>query len=179
MAGLFTRAAVDKIESNAELTPEQRTEQIFALFGRALDEGYISRTAAQQAQETAINQAKQAWEKDQPKPNVLESEEYKKLQGEFDGYKAKQSARNSDDFKEVKPKFFDRVYDLIDRADGAKPVAEQLAALKKDYEEYFTAAEQPTPKPTFGAKTQGEMPKGDEGAIAGFSNAWGFVPKKT
>ena len=178
MAGLFTRAAIDKIESNADLTPEQRTEQIFSLFGRALDEGYVSKTAATQAQEAAISKAKEEWEKAQPKPNVLESEEYKKLQGEFDGYKAKQTARTSDDFKEVKPKFFERVYDLIDRSEGAKPVTEQLAELKKNYEEYFTPAEQPTPKPQFGAKPAGSIPTGEEGAVAGFTSAWGFTPKK-
>lgn len=178
MAGLFTRAAVDKIESDADLTPEQRTEQIFALFGRALDEGYISKTAAQQAQETAINQAKEAWQKEQKAPNPVESPEYKKLESDFAGYRAKQDARTSEDFKEVKPKFFDRVYDLIDRADGAKPVAEQLAELKKSYEEYFTPAES-TPKPQFGAKQAGSMPTGNEGAVAAFQSAWGYSPKKT
>lgn len=178
MAGLFTRAAVDKIESNADLTPEQRTEQIFALFGRALDEGYISKTAAQQAQEIAITTAKQAWEKEKTPINVLETDEYKKLQGDFDSYKAKQAARTSEEYKEVKPKFFDRVYDLVDRADGAKPVTEQLAELKKNYEEYFTPAEQPTPKPQFGAKPAGSIPTGEEGAVAGFTSAWGFTPKK-
>ena len=43
MAGIFTRSALDKIMSNAELTPEQRTEQVFSLYGRALDEGYVSK----------------------------------------------------------------------------------------------------------------------------------------
>ena len=110
---------------------------------------------------------------------MLESEEYKKLLGEFDGYKAKQTARNSAEFAGIKPKFFDRVYELIDRADGAKPVTEQLADLKKDYEEYFNPAD-PTPnKPQFGAKPEGSMPKGEEGAVAAFTNAWGFSPKKT
>ena len=111
---------------------------------------------------------------------MLETEEYKKLQGEYEGFKTKTNARNSDDFKEVKPKFFDRVYDLIDRADGAKPVTEQLAAMKKEYEEYFLApqAETPAQKPQFGAKPEGSMPKGEEGAVAAFTNAWGFAPRK-
>lgn len=178
MAGIFTRTELAKILNNAELTPEERTDQIFSLYGRALDDGYVTKKAAETAQNAAIETARSEWEKNQPKPNVLESEEYKKLQGEFDGYKAKQTARNSEEFKEVKGKFFDRVYDLIDRADGAKPVSEQLAALKKDYEEYFTAAD-PTPnKPQFGAKPEGTMPKGEEGAVAAFQNAWGFPTKK-
>lgn len=178
MAGIFTRTEIAKIMSNADLTPEERTDQIFSLYGRSLDDGYVTKKAAEAAQKAAIDTAKAEWEKNVPKVNVLETEEYKKLQGEFDGYKSKMTARTSEDFREVKPKFFDRVYDLIDRSDGAKSVTEQLADLKKDYEEYFTAAEQPTPKPQFGAPTKGEMPKGDEGAVAAFSNAWGFVPKK-
>ena len=182
MAGLFTRAAVDKIESNADLTPEQRTEQIFALFGRALDEGYISKTAAQQAQESAINNAKEAWSKEQKPIDIKSAPEYIELQNQFDGYRTKQTARTSAEYAEVKPKFFDRVYDLIDRADGAKPVTEQLADLKKEYEEYFVVPEKaadPAPKfPQFGAKPEGAMPKGEEGAVAAFTNAWGFSPKK-
>ena len=183
MAGIFTRKELSKILGNDELTPEERIDQIYSLYGRSIDDGYVTKGAAQAAQDAAIKTAQEAWEKDQPKPNVLESEEYKKLQGEFEGYKTKQTARNSDDFKEVKPKFFDRVYDLINHADGAKPVTEQLAALKKDYEEYFISeqkAADPAPKfPQFGAKPEGSMPKGDEGAIAGFTNAWGFTPKKS
>ena len=178
MAGIFTRTEIAKILNNGDLTPEERTDQIFSLYGRALDDGYVTKKAAEAAQQAAIKTAQEAWEKDQPKPNVLESEEYKKLQGEYEGYKAKQNARSSDDFKDIKPKFFDRVYDLIDRADGAKPVSEQLAELRKDYEEYFTAAEPPAQnKPQFGAKPEGSMPKGDEGAIAAFTNAWGFNKK--
>ena len=178
MAGIFTRTEIAKIMANADLTPEERTDQIFSLYGRSLDDGYVTKKAAEAAQKAAIDTAKAEWEKNVPKVNVLETEEYKKLQGEYEGFKAKSTARNSEDFKEVKPKFFDRVYDLIDRADGAKPVTEQLAEMKKEYEEYFIAAEQPTPKPQFGAPTKGEMPKGDEGAVAAFSKAWGFAPQK-
>ncbi len=178
MAGIFTRKEISKILGNDELTPEERTDQIFSLYGRALDDGYVTRNAAEAAQNAAIENARKDWEKTQPKVNVLETPEYKELQGQFEGYKAKQTARNSEEFKEVKSKFFDRVYDLIDRADGAKPVTEQLAALKKDYEEYFNAADPAPNKPQFGAKPEGTMPKGDEGSVAAFRNAFGFEPKK-
>ena len=178
MAGIFTRKEISKILGNEDLTPEERADQIFSLYGRALDDGYVTRNAAEAAQNAAIESARKEWEKNQPKVNVLETPEYKELQGKFEGYKAKQTARNSDDFKDIKPKFFDRVYDLIDRADGAKPVAEQLAELKKEYEEYFNPADPTPPKPQFGAKPEGAMPKGEEGAVAAFSDAWGFVPKK-
>jgi hypothetical protein len=178
MAGIFTRKAITQILNDENLTPEERADQLFSLYGRSLDDGYVTKSAAQAAQNAAIESARETWAKEQPKPNVKESEEYKALLGEYDGYKAKQTARNSDDFKDVKPKFFDRVYDLIDRADGAKPVQEQLADLRKDYEEYFIAqqAEPPAPKqlPQFGAKPEGSMPKGEEGAVAAFTNAWHF-----
>ena len=179
MAGIFTRPEVAKILNNADLTPEERADQIFSLYGRALDDGYVTKKAAETAQNAAIDSARKEWEKNIPKVNVLETEEYKKLQGEFDGYKAKQTARNSEEFKEVKPKFFDTVYDRIDRADGAKPVTEQLADMRKEYEEYFIAQTPPAPKlPQFGAKPEGAMPKGEEGAVAAFSKAWGFTPNK-
>ena len=179
MAGIFTRKEVAKILNDENLTPEERTDAVFSLYGRALDDGYITKGAAEAAQKAAVDTARETWVKEQPKVNVKDSEEYKALQGEFEGYKTKQTARTSEDFKDVKPKFFDRVYDLIDRADGAKPVTEQLAELKKDYEEYFTVQAYPAPnKPQFGAKPEGTMPKGEEGAVAAFTNAWGFTPKK-
>ena len=178
MAGIFTRKEVSKILSDENLTPEERADSIFSLYGRAIDDGYVTRGAAEAAQNAAVKTAQEAWEKDH-KPqeiNVKETEEYKSLLGEFEGFKVRQTARNSDEFKEVKPKFFDVVYDQIDRADGAKPVSEQLAEMRKEYEEYFTVpANNPAPKlPQFGAKPEGAMPKGEEGAVAAFTNAWGF-----
>jgi hypothetical protein len=179
MAGIFTRKAVAEIQNNSDYTPEERADAIFSLFGRAIDDGYVTKNAAQAAQDAAIKTAQDAWQKEQKPVNVKETPEYIELQNQFDGYKAKQSARTSADFADVKPKFYDRVYDLIDRADGAKPVSEQLADLRKEYEEYFTVPADPAPtRPQFGAKPEGSMPKGEEGAVAAFSNAWGFTPKK-
>lgn len=182
MAGIFTRPEILKILNDEGLTADERLDRIMSLRGRDIDESYVTKSAAKAAQDEAIAKAKGEWEKSLPKPNVLESEEYKALQGEFEGYKTRQTARNSEDFKEVKPKFFDTVYDRIDRADGAKPVNEQLAEMRKEYEEYFIAPQAsntPAPKlPQFGAKPEGTMPKGEEGAVAAFSKAWGFVPNK-
>ena len=180
MAGIFTRKEVAKILANDELTPEERTDQIFSLYGRALDDGYVNKGAAQAAQDAAITAAKDAWEKEQKPVNIKEAPEYIELQKQFDGYRAKQDARTSADYAGIKPKFFDRVYDLVDRADGAKPVTELLGDLPKEYEECFVAdkAETPAPKPQFGAKPEGGMPKGEEGAVAAFGNVWGFNPKK-
>ena len=177
MGNIMTRAAVSKIMADEGMTPEQRTEQIMSLYGRALDDGYVSKSAALTAQETALNNAKTEWEKNLPKYNAKETDEYKALETEFAAYKTMQSARTSEDFKDVKPKFFEQVYGMLNRTDGAKPVKDQLAEIRGNYEEYFTEQQAPQPKPTFGAPTQGSMPKGEEGAATAFSKAWGF-PKK-
>lgn len=177
MSNIFTRKAVSDIMSNEGLTPEQRTEQVFSLYGRALDDGYIAKTAAQQAQQTALENAKADWEKTQTTPDPKESDDYKKLQGDFDAYKAMQTARSSKEYEGVKPKFFETVYGMVDRSDGAKSVEEQLKGIRENYEEYFAA--QPTgPKPTISSPDEGSMPKGDEGAVEALKNAWGFTPAK-
>lgn len=179
MAGIFTRKSIAEIMSNDQLTPEERTDQVFSLYGRAIDDGFITKGAAAAAQASALEQAKADWEKNITKPDPKESDEYKALRGEYDAYKAMQTARTSKDFEGVKPKFFETVYGMIDRADGAKSVEEQLKGIRENYEEYFTAATAPAgQKPTFGAPTEGSMPKGDEGAVSGFAKAWGFVPDK-
>lgn len=177
MGNIFTREALNKIMANEGLTPEQRTEQVFGLYGRALDDGYIAKSAAQQAQETALANAKTEWEKSIKTPDPKESDDYKQLQGQFDAYKQMQTARSSKEFEGVKGKFFETVYGMVDRKDGAKPVEEQLKGIREQYEEYF---EQPAQqqKPAFGAPVQGSMPTGETGAVKGFADAWGFVPKK-
>lgn len=177
MSNIFTRKALNEIMSNEGLTPEQRTEQVFGLYGRALDDGYIAKTAAQQAQETALANAKTEWEKSITTPDPKESDAYKELQGQFDAYKQMQTARSSKEFEGVKGKFFETVYGMVDRKDGAKPVEEQLKGIREQYEEYF---EQPAQqqKPAFGAPVQGSMPTGETGAVKGFADAWGFAPKK-
>ena len=142
MAGIFTRPEVTKIVGDENLTPEERVDRIMSLRGRDLDDGYVTKSAAKAAQDSAIEQAKAEWEKNTPKPNIKESEEYKTLQSEFAGYRAMQEARGSDDYKDVKGKFFETVYGMIDRAETAKPVSEQIADIRKNYEEYFN------PQPT-------------------------------
>lgn len=182
MPGIFTRPAVSAIQNNPDLTPEERTNEIFSLFGRAMDDGYVTKKAAEIAQAAAIEAAKAEWEKGLQKPDPTQSQEYITLKGQFDEYKSKEAARNSDDFKGVKPKFFDEVYSRIDRAEGAKPIPEQIADMKKSFEEFFKPAENPTPQPVkfpqFGGQPAGGMPSGAEGATAAFTGAWGFNPKK-
>ena len=141
MSNIFTRKALNDIMNNEGLTPEQRTEQVFVLYGRALDDGYIAKTAAQQAQETALENAKAEWEKTITHPDPKESEEYKALQDQFSDYKAMQQARGTEDYKRVKDKFFETVYGMIDRKEGAKPVSEQMAQIESQWGEYFNPAQ--------------------------------------
>lgn len=174
MAGIFTRKAIAAILNDEALTPEERTDQLFSLYGRALDDGYITKSAAQAATNAAVETAKAEAAKDFQIPDARESDAYKELQGKFDAYKQRQEARLSPDYAEVKPKFFDAVYDRIDRADGAKSVKEQLDAMRGEFEEYFNtpAQEQKATQPQFGEQAEGSMPTGSgEGS---FAKAWGY-----
>ena len=137
MGNIFTRAAITEIMSDENLTPEQRTEKVMSVYGRALDDGYISKTAARTAQETAISNAKADWEKSISTPDPKESDEYKTLKGEYDAYKSMIAAKESEDYKGVKGKFFETVYAMVDRSDGAKTVAEQMKDIRANWSEYF------------------------------------------
>lgn len=171
MAGIFTRKQLSAILAE-ETTPEEKADAIFSLYGRALDDGYVTKAAALADKEAAVEAAK----KDVKLPPITETGEYKALKAEFDGYKAMNNARNSADYSTVKPKFFEAVYNKIDRSENAKPVKEQLENIKQTYEEYFLPTEEPPKVPVFGAQTKGEPPKGDEGAA--FGKYWNFVPRK-
>ena len=108
-------------------------------------------------------------------PDIKNSDEYKALEGEFAAYKERQTAKDSEDFKGVKAKFFDAVYDKIDKS---KPVPEQLTAIKAEYEEYFEPETDPKQsdgggKPTFGGRSEGGMPQGQQQGTSLFS-AWGY-----
>ena len=67
---------------------------------------------------------------------------------------------------------------MVDRADGAKPVADQIAEIRKNYEEYFETDPEPPKVPQFGSPDKGAMPKGDEGAATEFGRIWGYGKKK-
>ena len=132
MAGIFTRNALDKIMANAELTPEQRTEQVFSLYGRALDEGYISKRDAEDAKNAAVEAAKAGVKIPEP-IDPKDTDEYKKLLNERDMLRM----IGGEDFAAVKPKFRETVFGMLDRGEKAAAVAEQLNGIKAQYEEYF------------------------------------------
>ena len=144
MAGIFTRPAVDKIMQNAELTPEQRTEQVFSLYGRALDEGYISKRDAEDAKAQAVEAAKAGFKVPEP-VDPKTTPEYMEIVRERDMLRA----IGGDDFSKVKPKFRETVFGMLDRGEKAAAVADQLTGIKEKFEEYFIpeAPENNDPKP--------------------------------
>ena len=144
MAGIFTRNALDKIMANGELTPEQRTEQVFSLYGRALDEGYISKRDAEDAKNAAVEAAKQGFKVPDP-VDPKTTPEYQELARERDMLRA----IGGEDFAQVKPKFREQVFGMLDRSEKAKPIGEQLSGIQEKYEEYFTPKQpEPAPKST-------------------------------
>ena len=63
-----------------------------------------------------------------------DAETYLDLQRERDMLRA----IGSEDFAQVKPKFREQVYGMLDRGEKAAPVSEQLNGIREKYEEYFT-----------------------------------------
>ena len=118
--------------------PEDQVDAIMAERNRTLND-YIPKADLQQQIDAAVQKAR---EEAPQAVNVTESEEYKALAGEL----AKTKAFTSEDFAQVKPKFRDQVWGLLDHE---KPVAEQMPEIAKQYEEYFTTpAAPPDPEPT-------------------------------
>ena len=135
MAGIFTRPEIDKIMRNSELTDEQKTEKIFGLYGRALDDGFISKSAAEEAKQAAIDATKAGFKAPEP-VDPKTTDEYLALQRERDMLRA----IGGDDFAQVKPKFRETVYGMLDRGEKAKPIKDQMDEIQKGFEEYFTMA---------------------------------------
>ena len=148
MPGIFTRPKLLEILQDESISNDERLDKIMSMRGRDLDDGYVTKAAAREDKDQAVNDARAEWEKNQPKPDIKASEEYKALETQFNGYKAMQEARGSDDFKDVKGKFFETVYGMVKREDGAAPVNEQMAKLREDWPEYFTTPAQEPPKNT-------------------------------
>ena len=126
MPGIFTRPALDKIMNNADLTPEQRTEQVFALYGRALDDGFISKSAAEEAKQAAVEAAKAGFKAPEP-IDPKTTPEYLEISRQRDMYKTIGGA----DFADVKPQYREYLYGMLDHGEKAKPYAEQLSEKRQ------------------------------------------------
>ena len=162
---LFKRA-----DLKAQGLTDEQIDFVMTEGNRSLSANYTLTSDVQGRIDAAVEAAKTA------PVDVTQSEEYQKIVKERDMLRA----IGGDDFVTVKPKFRETVFGMLDRSEKAPAIADQLKTIGEKYEEYFTPAEQPeTPpaKPTFGAPTQGGAPTGKTGAS--FSDAWGFIPKKT
>ena len=160
---LFKRA-----DLKAQGFSDEQIEYIMTESGRSLSANYTLTSDVQSRIDEAVKAA-------QPQQiDVKTTPEYAELQRERNMLRA----IGSDDFTGVKPKFREQVYGMLKTGDDAKPISEQLSGIKEKYDEYFIPQEQPTPKPQFGSPDKGAMPKGDEGAAAVISKAWGFGPAK-
>ena len=173
MAGIFTRPALDKIMNNGDLTPEQRTEQVFSLYGRALDEGYVSKRDAEEATTRAVEAAKAGFKAPEP-VDPKTTPEYLEVLKERDMLRM----IGGDDFAQVKPKFREQVFGMLDRGEKAKAVPEQLTGIKEKYEEYFmpeAQKEQPknTPQYSQNPGRPGTNPESEEDKLyASLSSNW-------
>ena len=101
---IFTREAVDKIITNTDLTDEQKRESIFGLYGRALDDGYVSKKTAEEQKNQAIETTKAGFKVPEP-VDPKTTQEYIALQTERDMLRA----IGGEDFQSVKPKFRETV----------------------------------------------------------------------
>ena len=147
---------------------DDQIEYIMTESSRSLSANYTLTSDVQAQIDAAVKAV--------PQVNVKESTEYKELSEENGMLRA----IGGDDFKTVKPKFRETVYKMIDHSANAKPIAEQHAAIKEKFEEYYIPdqpKEEPK-KPQFGSPDKGVMPKGNESAVDAISKAWGFGPAK-
>ena len=171
----FTREAVGKIISNAELTEEQKREQIFTLYGTALDEGYVSKRQAEEMKTQAIETTRAEFKVPDP-VDPKTTQEYIALQTERDMLRA----IGGDDFQSVKPKFRETVFGMLDRSENAPAVSDQLTGIREKYDEYFIPAEAPkddqrknTPQYSQNATGDRTNPESDEDRIfRKMSEAW-------
>lgn len=119
--------------------PEDQVDAIMAERNRTLGD-YVPKTDVQSQIDAAVATARTEAAQ---QVNVEESDAYKALQAELN----KTRAIGSEDFSTVKPKFREAVYGLLDHE---KPVADQLPAIKEQYEEYFATEDtKPTNTPQY------------------------------
>lgn len=147
--------------------PEDKVDAIMAERNRTLTD-YIPKADMQAQIDAALEAAKQT------PPDVTASAEYKAVVAERDMLRA----IGGSDFENVKPKFREQVFGMLDRSEKAPAVSDQLTKIKESYEEYFTVKQETPPpesKPAFGAPTQGSAPTGKTGDS--FSDYWGFNKK--
>lgn len=160
----FTRRSL----SSYGLTEEQ-VEKVMALHGTSMAD-FVPKADVQAQIDAAVADAK----KNAPAPNIKESDDYKALQQDYENYKKKIEVSAELKKSGVKEKFLDSVYSLLE--DG-NPAADQLDAIREQYEEYFDMQTPPPAStgPQFGAQVKGQMPGGQK--PTSFEDVWGLSKK--
>ena len=160
----FTRKSLAGLGLSEELI-----EKVMTLHGTSMAD-FVPKSELK----TRIDEAVAEAQKNAPAPNIKESDDYKALQADFDNYKKKIETSSELKKNGVKEKFIDNVYSLLTED---KPAAEQLDAIREQYEEYFDSApaSQQSGAPQFGANVQGQMPSGKTGTT--FEDVWGISKK--
>ena len=155
---------------------DKETVDIVMSLRNDIFEGYVP----QKDVDTMVGDAEQRGKASVvPEPvNVLESDEYTALQDEYTKHK---TGRDLVDEFGVKSKFADMVAAKID---PSRSIEDQIGDILSEFEEFFSAVqadeaksqEPPKSVPTFGGKTEGSVPKGED--KPSFMDFWGFGPKK-
>lgn len=160
---LFKRADLE-----AQGFSKEQIEYIMTESGRSLASNYTLKSDVQAQIDAAVAAAK-------PEPiDPKTTKDYLDIVRERDMLRAV----NGEEFAQVKPKFRETVFGMIDRSEGAKPIQDQLNSIKEQFEEYYIPDQPKDPKPQFGSPDKGKMPTGEQGDAAKFTEAWGFGPKK-
>lgn len=122
---MFSRKALQEKGFN-----DVQIDYIMTESGRKLAADYALKSEVKEQIDDAVRRAQE----EVPPIDVKETEDYKALLSQFDGFKAKVEAKGTLLSKGVKEKFFDQVYEMLDKE---KDTEEQLAAIREQFEEYF------------------------------------------
>ncbi|MBR2681602.1 MAG: hypothetical protein IKE23_12820 [Exiguobacterium sp.] len=119
---------------------KDQIDYIMTESNRSLAANYVLKSDAQAQVDAAKNAAK-------PEPvDPKTTPEYIELAKKNDMLQT----IYGEDFAQVKPKFRETVFGMLDRSEKAKPIAEQMVGIKEKFEEYyFPDAEQPKNTPQY------------------------------
>lgn len=121
--------------------PEDQVDAIMAERNRTLTD-YVPKSDVQAQIDAAVEEAKRNIHEP---VKVEDSDEYKAVVAERDMLRA----IGGEEFASIKPKFRETVYGMLDRGEEAAGLADQLAKVKEQFEEYFIPPESQKSTPVF------------------------------
>lgn len=116
--------------------PEDQVDAIMAARNQTMNDtlsGYVAKADVQKQIDAAVAAV--------PKPDPVDpktTKEYMDLMNERDMLRA----IGGEDFAQVKPKFRETVFGMLDRGEKAAAVKDQLTGIREKYEEYFNPEQQ-------------------------------------